>query len=103
MLGRLCSQIAQLVEGAATPMRNFFENRKTFAVIFSLFALALACNVFQGAQPFTGHLLLQSQTAIVAHGPIVPPDPWAGTGNGVMVAHGPIVPPDPWAGTASSV
>jgi hypothetical protein len=29
---------------------------------------------------------------MVAHGPILPPDPW----DTLMVAHGPILPPDPW-------
>jgi hypothetical protein len=29
---------------------------------------------------------------MVAHGPIMPPDPW----DTLMVAHGPIMPPDPW-------
>src|SRR5579872_4222377 len=91
-------------------MRNFFENKIAFATTFGMFALAFAWNVAQGAQPASGRLVLSIQPVVVAHGPMVPPDPWAGAvGHGPMVppdpwagvtkvAHGPMVPPDPWAG-----
>ena len=32
--------------------------------------------------------------ALAAHGPTMPPDPWAG----YAALHGPTMPPDPWAG-----
>jgi len=76
-------------------MRKFFENKFAFAAIVSLFALAFAWNMSQGLEPRTSHLPAPSNDSNVAHGPMLPPDPWAG---GTNVAHGPMLPPDPWAG-----
>jgi hypothetical protein len=79
-------------------MLSFFENKIACAAIVSSFAIAFAWNVTQGVQPTTGHLLFPPVT--VAHGPMIPPDPWEGTTVApVTVAHGPMIPPDPWEGT----
>jgi hypothetical protein len=74
-------------------MRRFVENRFAFGAIFSLFMVAFAWNAVQGA-PAAG-LLIQPKVVTVAHGPLLPPDPWEGN---LMLAHGPLLPPDPWEG-----
>ena len=80
-------------------MRSFFENKIAFAATSLLFALAFAWNLSQGSQAGY-HLLLPTESVTTAHGPLVPPDPWTGSGS-VTVAHGPLVPPDPWTGSGS--
>jgi len=65
-------------------MKRVFDNQVAFAVILSLVALGLAVSGLQGAP-------LPAAKLAVAHGPIMPPDPWD-----LTVAHGPIMPPDPW-------
>jgi hypothetical protein len=81
-------------------MRSFFENKIVVAASSCLFTLAFAWNATHGTHPLNGHQLMRGQSVVVAHGPVLPPDPWAG-GNvaaPVTTAHGPVLPPDPWAG-----
>jgi hypothetical protein len=92
-------QFTQL-KGASHKMR-FFQNKIAFAATSALFALAVAWNVSQGSNPFTGNLSVRAQVETVAHGPSLPPDPW--TGGSSLVAHGPMLPPDPWSGSGSSL
>ena len=81
-------------------MLSFLENKIACAAIVSSFAIAFAWNVTQGVQPIAGHLLFPAQAVRVAHGPMIPPDPWEGTTVApIIVAHGPMIPPDPWEGT----
>lgn len=82
-------------------MRSFFENRIAFAAIFSSFAIAFAWNVTQEGGPVSHRPLIRlHQFDALAHGPMIPPDPWAGGSvtAPVTIAHGPMIPPDPWAG-----
>ena len=81
-------------------MRRFFESKIAVASTSLLFALAFAWNATQGNPAPTGHLLFTSETVMLAHGPVLPPDPWAGgsVAAPVTMAHGPVLPPDPWAG-----
>ena len=59
-------------------MSRFVENKFMFAAVFVLFALACALNAIQGAGvPVPSHKLL-AEAVNVAHGPIMPPDPWDG-------------------------
>jgi hypothetical protein len=61
------------------------------------FALALLWNVTQSAVSKAREAF---GADLIAHGPTLPPDPWAGTEN---IVHGPTLPPDPWAGTENVV
>jgi len=74
-------------------MRKFFENKFTFAAIVMLFLAAFIWNSSQGAAAPRSSQLFIPQAVTLAHGPIMPPDPWDAR---VTVAHGPIMPPDPW-------
>jgi hypothetical protein len=78
-------------------MRSFLENKAAYVATVSLFSAALAWNaVHGGSSAVPGHMLLPlDRSDVVAHGPIMPPDPWEGVR---VVAHGPIMPPDPWEG-----
>jgi hypothetical protein len=84
-------------------MHRFLENKVAYAATASLFVIAITSNAMQGSQPFTGHMLMQPPPVAVAHGPMLPPDPWAGESKPVTVAHGPMLPPDPWAGESKPV
>ena len=84
-------------------MHRFLENQVAYAATASLFAIALAWNVTQGTQPLVGHMFMQPQPIVLAHGPMLPPDPWAGESKPVTIAHGPMLPPDPWAGESKPV
>jgi hypothetical protein len=82
-------------------MQRFLENKFAFAAIALAFALALGWNATQGTgMLFPGHRMLMPELITVAHGPILPPDPWdppsPPSGGGSLFAHGPILPPDPW-------
>ena len=71
-------------------MSRFLQNEFTFAAIALVFALTLAF------YPAAGDVVPSRGCEMgpkLAHGPILPPDPWD---TNVMVAHGPILPPDPW-------
>jgi hypothetical protein len=57
-------------------MRRFFENKLAVAAILSLFLLASAWNVISGAAPTAGPVLLPQDVVTIAHGPLLPPDPW---------------------------
>lgn len=57
-------------------MRRFFENKLAVAAILSLFLLASAWNAVSGAAPVAGPALLPQDVVAVAHGPLLPPDPW---------------------------
>jgi len=82
-------------------MRKFFENRFAAAAILSLFSLATAWNALNGAAvPAASHILLSPDVITVAHGPLLPPDPWE-TVAAVRVGHGPLLPPDPWETVAA--
>ena len=70
---------------------RFLQNKFTFAAVALMFALAFTFNAVTGAvAPSCGFV---KGPMLVAHGPILPPDPWD---TNVTVAHGPILPPDPW-------
>jgi len=72
------------------------ESRMAFAITACAFALALMWNTGRTSAPsLAGHGIFRPVE--IAHGPTLPPDPWAGTEN--LTAHGPTLPPDPWAGT----
>ena len=74
-------------------MHRVLDNKYTVAAAVLLFALAFACNAFQGTAPsLPGSVLIGQATVAVAHGPSMPPDPWEVN----RVAHGPSMPPDPW-------
>ena len=75
-------------------MRRFFENKVAAATVVSLFSLASAWNVLGGV-PQTSIRPASFGRVTVAHGPLLPPDPWE-TVAGVRVGHGPLLPPDPW-------
>jgi hypothetical protein len=72
-------------------MRKFFENKLVYGVILSLFALAFGWNTCQGAAVPATRLVMET-LPMLAHGPMVPPDPW----DSRALKHGPMVPPDPW-------
>src|SRR5688572_7423191 len=77
---------------------RIIESKLAFAITAIAFVSALVWNMNQGAGlSLPGHGVFAP--AVVAHGPTLPPDPWAGgnTGN-LLMAHGPTLPPDPWAG-----
>ena len=77
-------------------MRRFLENEFAFTAVLLMFAVALTSNYIQGAPaPACRHMLVTQDAVSVAHGPTIPPDPWAGN---LALAHGPTIPPDPWAG-----
>ena len=76
-------------------MSRFVQNKFVFAAILLLFALACASNAVQGAGVLVHSHALPAEPVNVAHGPMMPPDPWDGQ---VMIAHGPMMPPDPWDG-----
>jgi len=84
-------------------MYRFFENKVAFAAILLSFSVAFAWNLTQGTKPCAAHEFFQAAALKVAHGPILPPDPWAGGSERVTVAHGPMLPPDPWAGGSERV
>jgi hypothetical protein len=73
-------------------MRRFFENKIAAATVVSLFSLASGLNMLSGIS----HSSLRPTNfgpVNVAHGPLLPPDPWE---TNVQLAHGPLLPPDPW-------
>ena len=74
-------------------MRRVLTYEHPCSVLLFLFTLVLALNTVQstGAR-VPGPALLAPDAVTLAHGPIMPPDPW----DTLMVAHGPIMPPDPW-------
>ena len=79
-------------------MSRLLGNKLMFAAVLVLFALACVSNAIQGAGvPVHTHMLL-AEPVNVAHGPMMPPDPWDGN---VTVAHGPMMPPDPWDGNVT--
>ena len=58
-------------------MHRVLDNKYTVAATVCLFALAFACNTFQGLAPsLPGSVLINLDTVAVAHGPTMPPDPW---------------------------
>jgi hypothetical protein len=74
-------------------VHRILDSKYTVATTVCLFALAVACNAFQGFAPFLpGSVLSDLNTVAVAHGPNMPPDPWEVN----RIAHGPNMPPDPW-------
>ena len=73
-------------------MRRFFENKVAAATVVSLFSLASAWNVLGGV-PQTSIRPASFGRVTVAHGPLLPPDPWE---TRIQLAHGPLLPPDPW-------
>ena len=76
------------------------ESKIAFTITAGLFVFALMWNANRYAGPsLAGHGMFAP--IVIAHGPTLPPDPWAGTEN--LVAHGPTLPPDPWAGTENLV
>ena len=80
-------------------MRRFLGNRFAFAAAVLALASAQGWNVQQGRElRIPGHRSLVPQPTLVAHGPMIPPDPWAGGNPATLIAHGPMIPPDPWAG-----
>jgi hypothetical protein len=95
--------INKLTKRSLTMMRTFFANKMVCGAVLSLFALCFACNIAEGNLLLAGHSLFQpQQSSTVAHGPMLPPDPWAGTvTKPITIAHGPMLPPDPWAGTVT--
>ena len=77
-------------------MRRFLENKVAYAATVSLFTMALAWNLVHGNRALaSGTHVIAPDPTVIAHGPIMPPDPWDGVR---VVAHGPIMPPDPWDG-----
>ena len=76
---------------------RIFESKIAFAIT--------ACGLIAGlmwtyTKPNTGlsiagHRIFAPE--VIAHGPTLPPDPWAGSTENLT--HGPTLPPDPWAGT----
>ena len=90
----------KLIERAKM-MRGVYSNKIMCVALLSLFAFA--SNLTEGNPLLAGRSLFPSPLANpVAHGPMLPPDPWAGTvTKPVTVAHGPMLPPDPWAGTVT--
>jgi len=76
------------------------ESKIAFTITVCGFVFALMWNASQDAGvSLAGHGMLAP--AVIAHGPTLPPDPWAGSES--LVAHGPTLPPDPWAGSKSLV
>jgi hypothetical protein len=74
------------------------ESKLAFAIASCAFAISLMWNAGQNfGQSLAGHGIFAP--VVIAHGPTLPPDPWAGTES--LLAHGPTLPPDPWAGTES--
>jgi len=79
---------------------RIIASKIAFAITVCAFVVALIWNTSQNTVPaVAGHGILAP--VVIAHGPTLPPDPWAGTEN--LVAHGPTLPPDPWAGTENIV
>ena len=77
-------------------MRNLFENKVFYAVTVFLFAVGFAWNAKPGPRSVGAERIwLLSDNELLAHGPVLPPDPWEG---GTQVKHGPVLPPDPWEG-----
>ena len=59
-------------------MSQLLGNKLMFAAVLVLFALACVSNAIQGAGvPVHTHMLL-AEPVNVAHGPMMPPDPWDG-------------------------
>ncbi|MBZ5624046.1 MAG: hypothetical protein LAQ69_35905, partial [Acidobacteriia bacterium] len=79
-------------------MRRLLGNKFAFATTLLAFASAYGWSFQQGSGLLiTGHNLATTPLNI-AHGPSIPPDPWAGGNATTLIAHGPSIPPDPWAG-----
>ena len=70
---------------------RIIESKIAFAITTIVFVSGLVWNANQGAGlSLPGHGVFSPVE--VAHGPTLPPDPWA-----VAAKHGPTLPPDPWA------
>jgi len=75
---------------------RIFESKFAFVIT----ACALTAMMWNYTTPNTGLSIAGNGTfvpVVIAHGPTLPPDPWAGSTENLT--HGPTLPPDPWAGT----
>jgi hypothetical protein len=76
---------------------RFLQNKITFAAVALSFALSFTLYPATGAAVrFRVPFRVLEVSPELAHGPILPPDPWD-----TNVAHGPILPPDPWDTTVA--
>ncbi len=83
-------------------MRRFLGSKFSFGITLLIFALGLGTNAMMGGgivlPSHACSVMLPTGTIDIAHGPVLPPDPWTPT-NGLLTAHGPVLPPDPWTPT----